>query len=223
MILEIPQGFTFTSEYDSKRNFAYEKSGKLILHGSANTYFERLMYELTYASKDSEHCYYCGNNIFENTRTIDHQYPRAFGGISIPCNMVPCCSECNSKKGDLTSEKFKEWIKFNTPKKRYQYKLEYLKEMKKVQYSYGFYLPDFWNIKLNNSRILVDIDLTNKNYKGKKYRKVKSFFNKYGHLPRPIIISSNNFLLDGFVVLMFAKEIKISHIPTIILENVIVN
>lgn len=222
MILEIPKGFRFESDYVSQSNYAYEENGKLIIVG--NLSFERMMYDLTYAQKDSNHCYYCGCDLNENIRTIDHQYPRMYGGISLPPNLVPCCSNCNNKKSNLTEYQFEEYLKIDekNKKKRRIYKIECEREMKKMQYSVGYVLPEEWIIIYNNLKILVEIDLENTSYRGKKYRRIKSYYNKYNHLPGPIIISANRFLLDGFILLMFAKENKISHLPTIILENVFV-
>ena len=49
---------------------------------------------------------------------------------------------------------------------------------------------------------------------------VEEFYEKYNHLPRPIVKSANNRLLDGFLVLLFAKENQIEQIPCIKIENV---
>ena len=68
---------------------------------------------------------------------MDHLYPQDLGGPTIPNNLAPTCSDCNSEKGNLTE---------------------------------------------------------------KQYR--------------------NNYLLDGFLVLIFAKNNNLLRVPTIVLENV---
>ena len=62
------------------------------------------MYELTYMMKGNQICYYCGKTISKKEMTLDHVYPRDFGGPSITDNLVPCCSHCNSSKGNKTFE-----------------------------------------------------------------------------------------------------------------------
>lgn len=218
MFLEIPKGFTFYSSSHLQNNYAYENENALVIVGSVN--FERLMYELTYALKDSRHCYYCNCTLNKNTRTMDHLYPKTFGGISIPLNMAPCCSKCNNEKSNLTEQQYKIYEELIEQEKKRKYKLECVSEMQKIKYSKGFFLPNEW-ISYDTFRILVEINLEMiTNYKGKRYREIEAFYNKYNNLPRPIIISANNFLLDGFLILMFAKEHKIRTIPTIILDNV---
>ena len=85
----------------------------------------------------------------------------------------------------------------------------------------GTCIPACWTSIDFRSRIYADFDLDT-SYKGKKYSRIKSFYKKYHHLPRPIIISSNNILLDGYLILMFAKNKGIKKVPIIVLENVIV-
>ena len=56
---------------------------------------------------------------------------------------------------------------------------------------------------------------------GYMYHKQEKFLRKYKRLPKPIIISSNRFLLDGFNTILLAKYNHISKIDTIVLENVV--
>ena len=58
-------------------------------------------------------------------------------------------------------------------------------------------------------------------FHGKKFCRINEFYNKYHHLPRPIIVDKENNLLDGYNAFMFAKEFGIQQIPVIRLENVI--
>jgi len=62
--------------------------------------------------------------------------------------------------------------------------------------------------------------LMGENYISKKYSKIETFYNAYQHLPYPIVVDRNNYLIDGFLVLMFAKNNNITRVPTIVLENV---
>ena len=60
--------------------------------------FRELMYALTNAIYDEGRiCYYCGAEITEKQRTMDHKYPQDFGGPTITDNLVPTCKKCNTK------------------------------------------------------------------------------------------------------------------------------
>lgn len=56
---------------------------------------------------------------------------------------------------------------------------------------------------------------------GKKFMKDINFIKKYGHVPKPVILSSNKVLLDGRNVYNSAKKLKLKKVPAIVLENVI--
>lgn len=71
----------------------------------------------------------------------------------------------------------------------------------------------------SNYRIIAKIDL-NDDYTGKNYKNIKNFYEKYGHIQKPVIVDRKGFLLDGFITLMYAKNSKIKRLPVIILENV---
>ena len=221
MIIEIPENFIFQSDSKSlKNNYAYEKNKKLIIVG--NVSFERLMYALTYAIKDKEHCSYCGTYLTSSSRTLDHKYPIYFGGVTLSINLAPCCKSCNEKKSNLTSEQFDEFRYIENEVAAKNFRDECLRKNSAYNESFGRCLPDEWITNRKRSKILAEIDLDESYYKGKRYKAIKSFYKKYNNLPRPIILSSNSVLLDGFLILMFAKNANISKVPTIVLDNVIV-
>ncbi len=58
-------------------------------------------------------CYYCRQKFKSEELTMDHVIPIARGGKSNKKNCVPCCKDCNNKKGyktqaELTLDKMKE-------------------------------------------------------------------------------------------------------------------
>lgn len=56
------------------------------------------------------YCYLCGRQIeTENDFSIDHILPTHRGGIDAPSNWGCCCRSCNSKKGSLTYDEYREW------------------------------------------------------------------------------------------------------------------
>ena len=206
MIMELPKKFKFP--------FAEVKDGILEIYRLER--FEDLMYELTYALK-KKRCVYCGKKLKRTNSTLDHRYPRDTGGISITNNLFPCCSKCNSNKGNLTHEEYlnardlskrdkKEYIK-----KLYKYRE---KTMKKI----GFKLPKKWVTWEDINRI--NYKKTYPELRGKRYCKILEFYQKYKKLPRPIIVDKNNQLLDGYNIVLFARDFKIKQIPVIKLENV---
>ena len=56
---------------------------------------------------EQETCPYCDLPLGRD-RHADHIYPVSKGGLSVPENMVWCCSECNMKKTDMTLARFTE-------------------------------------------------------------------------------------------------------------------
>ena len=56
--------------------------------------------------KKEKKCFYCGCELNDSNRTIDHFIPLSRGGANIRENVVPCCFGCNNKKGKKTFEEF---------------------------------------------------------------------------------------------------------------------
>lgn len=63
--------------------------------------------KLIYA-KTGNRCYYCGWELSLKNRTVDHVHPVSKKGNSDFENLVPCCSDCNKRKGFKTLEEFRE-------------------------------------------------------------------------------------------------------------------
>lgn len=53
-------------------------------------------------------CAYCGKVLDEKKKTIDHILPIRTGGKGYSNNIVICCRNCNTKKGDLDINTFFE-------------------------------------------------------------------------------------------------------------------
>lgn len=62
--------------------------------------------------KGEGHCWYCGDKLHFSAMTIDHVTPRCNGGGHEMDNVVPCCKECNSLKGDLDVNLFRHLIRY---------------------------------------------------------------------------------------------------------------
>lgn len=52
-------------------------------------------------------CWYCGEHVPPDQRTIDHVIPIANGGKSRQTNLVMSCPDCNRRKGDMSLEEYR--------------------------------------------------------------------------------------------------------------------
>lgn len=216
MIIELPKEFTFFNEIGEEVAYI---DGRGILKLKSVAAFRKVMFEIAYEMKGRNRCCYCGKTVESNRMTIDHMYPQDFGGPTITNNLLPCCQKCNSEKGNLTTGQYKKYLlaKEQGRSKEYIRDLKlYLMYVRKWEL---FEIPKEWISRKEITEIFVKIDL-NDDYKGKNYKHVKDFYEEYGHLQKPVIVDKKNFLLDGFIILMYAKNKKIRKIPVIKLENV---
>lgn len=209
MIMELPQKF--------KLPFAEVVKGQLIMEQVVR--YEDLMYELSYALR-KKNCAYCGKRLKKNNRTIDHRYPRSTGGISIVNNLFPCCERCNSDKDNFLKEEFLVYKELNNETEKREYRKYCEKEKQKILRRIGYVLPEKWVELIDVNDIIYQSPECN--LRGKKYYRILEFYNKYKNLPRPIIVDKENKLLDGYNIILFAKDFDIQYIPVIKLENVVI-
>ncbi len=166
-------------------------------------------------------CAYCGTELTKDTKTVDHKIPRIYGGVSILDNLVPSCKKCNEDKSNLIYDEYIKMREIQDYEDRKRYKLACIGRHEKEVLERGFCIPTDW-LEKDTQTILVDFDFTEDYKKSGRYTEIEEFYFKFGLLPKPIVISGNNKLLDGFVSLMFAKNEGLVTIPLIKLENVIV-
>lgn len=181
--------------------------------------FKELMYDLTYAIKGCSKCYYCGNPISRETSTLDHLYPKDFGGPTIPENLAICCSSCNNKKTNMTEEQFVYFSSILDDEKKKEFYRDISLHNHILMKWYGPIIPKEWISEQKAEKITVYFFM-GKGINGKTYKKVEKNYKKYGRIIRPIIVDKNFKLLAGFNVLLFAKNNSIDVLPTIVLENV---
>lgn len=214
MILNLPEHFL-----EDNKNYKAEVRNK-ILYIAWALKFEQLMYDLAFLQYGEHECYYC-HKVCNNTKmTMDHVYPKNFGGVSVPENLRPVCNECNREKGDLNLREYKT-LKGLKEKPRRKYRERQSAKKEKIRYEKGFDLPDEWIEMVDISDIIFP-----SYYKfayGKKFMRNISFIRKYGHVSKPVILSANKVLLDGRNVYKSAQKLKLKKIPAIVLENVVAN
>jgi len=216
MIIEIPRGYTFIKDGGI---IAFEENGILKIYGRKGK-FEDVMYDLTYELKGRDKCYYCGRQIENPSQiTLDHIHPVSLGGPTIPQNLVPACRKCNSRKENMTPQQFQAYKNLVDEQQRKIFLQEYL-NVKLFQERWVHILPEDWISEITISDLLVLMDLNDTNTR--KYKRTKEYYMRCKQFPKPIIIDSQRFVLDGFTQVLYAKNNKIKNIPTIILENVAV-
>ena len=52
-------------------------------------------------------CWYCGIQLEPFSFPVDHVVPKCKGGDSSVSNLVPCCGQCNGRKGHKSVEQFR--------------------------------------------------------------------------------------------------------------------
>jgi len=61
-------------------------------------------------SRERGRCFYCLRQQAPTVRCLDHVVPRAQSGLNSYRNLVSCCLECNSRKGERAAEDFLRWL-----------------------------------------------------------------------------------------------------------------
>ena len=216
MKIRLPETFIYTKRL--KNSSAYVKNGILYLDGNVN--FEQLMYTITYIVKGYDKCFYCGCELTNKNRTLDHMYPRRWGGISIPENLMPSCKSCNGDKKDMTYEQFLHYKSLELKKDKEEYYKICMQENLKIRKQSKFVLNNEWLSVYDIQRLLqyMKFDSLNEN----KSKHLASYYRNWEQYPHPMIISSNNWVFKGKHILQHAKGIKKENVMAIVLDNVVV-
>jgi hypothetical protein len=147
-------------------------------------------------------------------------YPKYFGGVSIPDNLVPSCPSCNSKKSCLTSQQFYHWRSIQSTDKRERVFKKMLEQnMRKIKN--GILLPKEWITYYDISKVIEEISFEEVSKAKEANERVEMFYFQYQHYSKPIIVSNNGWVFSGFHILYHAKRHSIKNVPAIVLENVV--
>lgn len=184
--------------------------------------FEKTMYHLTYRLKGKVRCVYCHRILEANKITLDHVFPRDHGGISIPNNLKPCCKKCNEAKNNLLPWQYSS-LQNISKKERPQIEEQYQYENMQSRRENGILIPKKWYEMRKNYSVFALITSERRFKESRKYQRVLEMYETYGKICRPIVVSQNRFVLDGFTALLVAKNLGLNiPLPFITLENVIV-
>jgi hypothetical protein len=61
-------------------------------------------------SRERGQCFYCLRRLTSTVRCLDHVVPRVQSGQNSYRNLVSCCLECNSQKGERLATDFLRWL-----------------------------------------------------------------------------------------------------------------
>lgn len=212
MNIQLPRRFFYSSGWRSR---AYVQGRVLYLEGDVN--YEDLMYSLAYSISGYEKCVYCGEKLKKETRTLDHKYPRCWGGISIPDNLVPSCKKCNSDKGNMTEEQYKIWREADIGERSMIF--SHFTKQNEEEMKNGFLLPNGWVTPFDVAQVIDRLEFEKIGELGNE--KVDLYYELHGHYPRPIVVSRNNWVFKGIHILYHAKKNGIKVVSCIRLDNVI--
>ena len=215
MKIQLPDDFKYKNK--SERGEAYVKDG--ILYEDSVS-FEALMRAITYTLKGIETCFYCQRNLTCQNWSLDHMFPRRWGGVSIPDNLVPSCMECNGEKRDMTFEQFMEYRKIETPEKREEYYAQCERKNHRTLQRAKFVIERDWIQVYSIEELIKTVKFSK--FDKRKYGKVAAYYRKHGQYPHPLILSGNGRVLKGKHMLYHAKTIGRKSLIAIVLENVIV-
>ena len=214
MIIEIPRGYTFIKD---ESIIAFEDNGILKIYGRRGK-FQDVMYDLTYELKGRNKCHYCGAEVpLPSKMTLDHIHPVSLGGPTIPQNLVPSCRKCNGIKENMTPQQYSAYRNIEDEEQKKKFLREYW-GIRFFQERWLHILPEEWINQTPISDLLVLMDLTDT--ETKKYKKIEEYYCRCKQFPKPIVVDTQGFVLDGFTQVLFAKNNKIKEIPAIVLENV---
>lgn len=208
----------FTFKIKGKKR-AYVENGTLKID-SKYVHWEEIMYGLAYKLTKDNRCLYCGNYVNKKDLTLDHMFPRAYGGISVSNNLLPCCEQCNSSKGCLDGTEYWELKKKKTEAEKNEFRNKVIQEKEKNRYITGFCLPQDW-VEYCDINMLKIREFYQFNYtESQKLKENKQYIEKYCHFKRPIIVDKNYWVLDGYNWYLAGKQEGFDMVPIIRLENV---
>lgn len=216
MNIRLPKHYFYRDR--EQNGYAYVSHNKLFIKGYVN--FEDLMYNLTYTLDGHQYCLYCNKKLSNKTRTLDHMYPRAWGGISIPNNLIPCCKTCNQKKREMTKSQFEIWNSKITPNQKDAFYEACINENAWLMDNGIFVVDDNWISKYNVTKILKYFSF--KGLKKSRINEIEEYFKLHKQYPELLIVSGNNWVFRGKYILEHAKRHKITFVTAVVLSNVIV-
>lgn len=157
-------------------------------------------------------CFFCGEFIERELRTIDHLLSLAKGGDDSEDNMVVSCRQCNNEKSDLSIE---EYIKLKL--EGFDFKARAEENKKKRGFGYEGAIYEEFIIPINQliSRPLTAPSLANIEKRKRIYLEQKIFIK-----PTYVRKKGNKYIiLQGFINYIIAKECNLLYMPVVVVRD----
>lgn len=157
-------------------------------------------------------CFFCGEFVKREDRTIDHFQSLSKGGADSPENMVVSCLQCNSEKSDLDVE---EYIKL----KLEGFDFKGRAERNKRKRGFGFEGAIYEEMIVSMSD-LKSYPRTPPNRE--KIDKRKEYYKETGCFKKPSYVrkQGNKYvILQGFINYIILKELNIKEMPVIVVTK----
>ena len=218
MIIDLPDHLFLQKGVE----YVYVVNGEMEIFG--HWQLERIMKICTLEMQNKNRCYYCGKYMTSKEVTVEHMYPKAYGGPSVTTNFVLSCQNCNQKKGVLNTYEYGIWKELGKDeRKRYYQEVVHGKNKRMDNPEImGYDVPKSW-YSINSIKD-IGIDTTEYVIKSKKkckyYYRALAFAEKTRKILGPLVVSSNGFLICGKIDYFVALQSGIDYVPTITLENV---
>lgn len=157
-------------------------------------------------------CFFCGEFVKREDRTIDHFESLSKGGTDSPENMVVSCLQCNTEKSDLDVE---EYIKLKL--EGFDFKAR--AERNKIKRGFGFEGAIYEQMIVPMSSI-KSYPKTPPNRE--KIDKRKQYYNETGCFKKPSYVRKQGnkyIILQGFINYIILKELNIKEMPVIVVSK----
>jgi hypothetical protein len=134
--------------------------------------------------------------------------PICRGGLTVESNLCIACASCNQEKGCLTKDEY-NYFKNTLSEK------EYNKQKGLYQEFINNHKNLFYNVTsvMDIEKIQVSKAFTNSTIRNEKIEKVLDYYSTHGEIDKPIVITKNGKLVDGYIRYFVCKMIGLEHIP----------
>ncbi len=79
---------------------------RVVINIEESDFLEKQILRQALHEREGGRCFYCSRRITHHRRCLDHVVPLAEFGRNSYRNLVSCCLECNSQKGERSAEEF---------------------------------------------------------------------------------------------------------------------
>lgn len=158
-------------------------------------------------------CFYCGKQLSDKEKTVDHIHPQSEGGLDTEENLVVSCTPCNSKKGSMSIKEFIYYLEHEKEINRNTRLDEFTRKLNLI------------NPSLRHTQIKINDIVFFRFYvptKGKKYNSALKYFNEKKEFHKDVMvikIRNKYLLLNGYSVLEISQDLGYTDIPVVLIED----